>query len=548
MSDPGEKAAPQASRHRRVRPGRLLLLGAAAALFAVVAWRLLMPPFSAHDVQRLTTGAWSAGLLTVVGVLLLAQFLPDGPAWMGRLTEWGLIVVFGCLLVSASWLTWWETSEASRTGLLARASVHDVTPPVGRGKDKPTPIRAASVERALSLRTFMIPLAWLIAAALVAGLVVRFIAKGVDPYLLPLSMFLLGLGFVLMSGIGPDKARLLDNGFFLGIGSTQGRHALLAVAALLAGALAATPRALRLMADHPRVLAVLAAAMVALTFALGSVKGERRLWIDLGGMSVMPIEPAKLLVVCFLAAFGASEARYLVGFRRWGIEWPRLRYALPFVALWAITFGLVVLQKDMGPAFMLFVLFVAFFHVMAGSRVLTGGAILAAVIGGALLYAAGWPDTIRTRIDGWLSPFESSAQVSESLWSVAAGGAFGVGLGQDASHRIPNVQSDFILASLTEQAGLAAALGVLGIFALVMIRATRASLRAQDPFRRYLAFGLSLSLIVQVLLIAGGNSGLLPLTGITLPLVALGGSSLLITAFSMGVLWRLSADAGRASP
>lgn len=273
-----------------------------------------------------------------------------------------------------------------------------------------------------------------------------------------------------------------------------------------------------------------------------------RLWLGCCGLYFQPSEPLKLLLVIYLAA-------YLAGSRGGqGSPLPALTSRLlpllaPTMIMTGIALLLLVIQRDLGTASIFLFLYTTVVYVTTGKpRILMLGllGVLLAGTAGYLLF-----DVVRLRIDAWINPWLDpsgrSYQIVQSLIAVANGGLFGRGPGMGSPGLVPVPHSDFIFAALAEETGLAGVVGFLALLALLVQRGIRTALRAETRFQRYLAAGLTAFLAGQSILIIGGNLRMLPLTGVTLPFVSYGGSSLLTSFFSLLLLLHISST-GESQP
>jgi cell division protein FtsW (lipid II flippase) len=233
---------------------------------------------------------------------------------------------------------------------------------------------------------------------------------------------------------------------------------------------------------------------------------------------------------------------------------PPLPYLAPMVAMWAIALLIVVIQRDLGAALLFFAVFLALLYVATGrvSLVVIG---LVLFVLGSLLMATVF-EHVRTRIDIWLDPFAdplgAGYQIVQALHAFARGGLLGVGLGAGLPTvggrlPIPEVHTDFPLAALGEELGVVGIMAILGLYLVVIERGLRIGAAAADDFRALLAVGLSLVIGIQAFIIAAGNLKVLPLTGVTLPFISYGGSSILVNAVVVGLLLALS-DKGVEPP
>ncbi|MFQ5613145.1 MAG: FtsW/RodA/SpoVE family cell cycle protein [Anaerolineae bacterium] len=389
-------------------------------------------------------------------------------------------------------------------------------------------------------------LAWRLASPLVLalclGLAHLFLARRFarfDPLLLPLTALLTGAGLGLTARLAP--------GFL----PRQTIWVLAATGALLAVTL--IPPDLGWLRRYKYAWLLAGLALLATTLVLGvnpSGFGPR-LWLGLGGVFFQPSEPLKILLVSFIAAYLADRRRQMINItaRLGRLDLPHPAYWGPLLSMWGFSIVLLLWQRDLGAAFLFFATFVAMLYAAIGQRryVLAGvGLLLVAGLAGYRLF-----DHVAIRVDAWLNPWPDAAgrayQIVQSLLAFASGGVFGQGLGQGLPTAIPVVHTDFVIAAIGEEYGLLGAAGVLACFALLVGRAFHIGLRARTGFEALLAAGLGVMLGLQSLVIAAGTLKVLPLTGVTLPFVSYGGSSLLTSFVMVGLLLFISTRPGRAA-
>lgn len=290
--------------------------------------------------------------------------------------------------------------------------------------------------------------------------------------------------------------------------------------------------------------------LVVVAMIFGVEVNGARLWLRLGPLQFQPSELLKVLMVAFLAAY-LEDKRDLVafgGFRLGRIPLPPLPYLLPLLLVLGLSVAVLVFQRDLGAAMLTLGIFLAMLYV-ASSRLgyLAAGGL---VFGGAVVgvyYLAGRVDMlahVRTRIEVWLSPWSSTGgyQAIQGLYALANGGLLGQGLGQGSPSLIPESHTDFVFASIGEEWGLLGTTALLLVFALLVARGLAGALRCRDGFQQLFGVGLALTLALQTAIIVAGNLALIPLTGITLPFVSYGGSSLLTNWIVLGLLLRISEE------
>ncbi|WP_338493657.1 FtsW/RodA/SpoVE family cell cycle protein [Streptomyces sp. SJL17-4] len=378
--------------------------------------------------------------------------------------------------------------------------------------------------------------------ALVAHLAVRFRAPYADPLLLPIAVLLNGLGLVLIYRLDLETPKDQAAATQL-IWSTLGVALFIVVVLLL--------RDHRALQGYAYVSMAAALALMILPIFFPAVNGAK-IWIRLGGLSFQPGEFAKILLAVFFAAYLAANRNALAytGRRIWKFQFPTGRVLGPIVAIWLLSVGVLVLERDLGTSLLFFGLFVIMLYVATGrTGWIAVGLVLAAA--GAFLVGSLEPH-VHSRVEDWLDPFASiragdgPGQLAQSLFSFAAGGMLGAGLGLGHSVLIGfATKSDFILATAGEELGLVGLTALFLLYALLVARGYRAGLSLRDPFGRLLAIGLASIVALQVFVIAGGVMGLIPLTGMAMPFLAQGGSSVVTNWVIVALLIRVS-DSARA--
>ena len=375
-----------------------------------------------------------------------------------------------------------------------------------------------------------------------------------DQLLLPAVGMLGGIGLLLMQRLPQDLVTQTILGRTLTLAQLQLAWLVLALAVV--GGLAVAVRSDSWLRLYKYTWAAAGIALLLLTLVLGVDVNGARLSLRLGPLTGQPSEVLKVILVIFLAGY-LSENRPLLVEQdtRFGpLRLPPLPYLAPMVAMWAVALGIVVIQRDLGAALLFFAVFLLLLYVGTGraSAVVLG--LLLFVAGSVLMYQL--VPHVRTRVDIWLDPFATASgagyQVVQALHAFARGGIVGTGLGAGlplvgGSLPIPELHTDFPFAALGEELGLAGILAILGCYLVVIERGLRIAAAAADEFRAILAAGLSLVVGVQAFIIAAGNLKLIPLTGITLPFISYGGSSLLTNAVVVGLLLAIS-DKGVEPP
>lgn len=371
--------------------------------------------------------------------------------------------------------------------------------------------------------------------------------RPLDQVLLPVTGLLGGLSMLMMQRMPQDLVQQRFGDRVLGLGDSQLLWLLLGLAVL--GIVAVGVRSVRWLREYRYTWAAVGIALLAAVFLLGDEVNGARLTLRLGPISGQPSELLKVILVVFLAAYLADNRPLLAraSLRVGPIALPPLPYLLPMIAMWGLAVALVVVQRDLGAALLLFGVFLALLYIATRrlSYVVLG--LLLAIIAGALLYGAF--DHVRTRIDVWLDPWAdptgSGYQVIRALFAFARGGVLGTGLGAGLPQvgsvpAIPLMHSDFVFAALGEELGLLGVVAIVGCYLLIVERGLRIAANAPDDFQSLLAAGLTLIVVVQAALIMAANLRLVPLTGVTLPFVSYGGSSVLTNGLVIGLLLALS--------
>ena len=375
-----------------------------------------------------------------------------------------------------------------------------------------------------------------------------------DQILLPTAAMLGGISLLLMERLPQDLVTQSFFGTTLTLAEVQLLWLLIALG--IATTLGIVVRSDSWLRRYKYTWAAAGVALLLLTFVFGTEVNGQRLTLDLGPISGQPSELLKVILVVFLAGY-LSENRALIveqDTRIGPLRLPPLPYLAPMVVMWAIALGIVVIQRDLGAALLFYGVFLAMLYVATGRISLVIIGLILFVLGSALM--ATLFETVRTRVDIWLDPFAdplgAGYQVVQALHAFARGGLLGVGFGAGLPEiagrpPVPAVHTDFPLAALGEELGLLGVVAILGLFLVVVERGMRIGAAAADDFRSLLAVGLSLVIGIQAFIIAAGNLKVLPLTGVTLPFISYGGSSLLANAVIIGLLLALS-DKGVEPP
>ncbi len=393
---------------------------------------------------------------------------------------------------------------------------------------------------------------WLAALIVAAHIVVRIVAPYADPVLLPVVAALNGLGLAVIHRLDlayeniPDKqhdfAQQQLTWMSLGV-----------VLFILTLIVLRDHRTLQRF-TYTAGLGAILLLLLPLLPGLGTTVNGARIWISLGPFSFQPGEVAKVLLVVAFAGYLVvhRDALALAGRRLLFIDLPRGRDLGPILAMWLVSLGVLVFQRDLGSSLLFFGLFLVMLYVaterpgwlLVGSLLFAAGAFL-----GYLQFSH-----VRTRVDIWLDPMRyfddtpGSGQLVESMFGMGWGGLVGRGFGGGQPQRIPYAESDFIIGAIGEELGLTGVIAVVLLYGIIVERALRSALVCRDGFGKLLAVGLGSVFALQVFVVIGGVTRLIPLTGLTTPFLSYGGSSLVANWVIVALLLRISDQARRPVP
>ena len=369
-----------------------------------------------------------------------------------------------------------------------------------------------------------------LAVVFLAHLALTVLVPRADETLLPMATMLSGVGLVFVLRLTPSLAQKQLLWHTLGLG-------------LLVVSLPALADIHRLR-NYKYIAAALGLGLMLLTAVVGREVNGSRLWLGPPGFAFQVTEAMKVLLVVFLAGYLADRRLLL---RAAGLPWWHalrgLPYLVPMGLIWVLTFLVLIWQRDMGAMLLLagvtlLLLYVAsgrLFYVILGVGVVVFNVVVAYRLFG----------YIRARIDIWLHPFahaqDAGYQTAQALYAVAHGSVFGAGFGYGFPGYIPAVHTDFVFAAVAEELGMSGAFALIALYLLLVFSGLRIALRQSTDFTVLLALGCTAVLAIQTLVIIAGNLALIPITGITLPFMSYGGSSILVNYVIIAILLRLSA-------
>jgi cell division protein FtsW (lipid II flippase) len=302
--------------------------------------------------------------------------------------------------------------------------------------------------------------------------------------------------------------------------------------------------------DYKYLLAIAAVFLIASTFTpLGYSVNGARLWVDLGPVNFQPSEFARIALVIFFAGYLAEKRDVMAATSRsfLGIELPAIKYFGPVALVWAASLGLLVFEKDLGSSLLFFAVPLLMLYAATGrtAYVLLGGVLFSLGSFVAFLLFEHVQLRVQSWVDPWRDPDGTGFQILQSIFNIADGGLLGTGLGAGFAQTIPEVETDFVFSAIASELGLLGATAVLLAFLAFTYRGIKIALLAEDAAAKLLAYGLTAMFALQTLIIVGGVTKAIPLTGITLPFVSYGGSSVVGNFILTGLLLLVSERAGR---
>lgn len=393
----------------------------------------------------------------------------------------------------------------------------------------------ASLGKAGSLPADIGPFLGVVCALLlVAHLGMRKLAPYADPVLLPTAALLNGIGYVFIARLDRHLAGL------------QALWTAIGIAAFLVTLLVV--KKARDLERYRYSFALLGIGLLLMPLlpVIGQNINGARLWIRVAGVTFQPGEMAKILLAIFFASYMVERREMLthgtLKIGRFLLIDPK--YIAPVLAAWALSLAIFFFENDLGSSFLFFALFIGMLWVATGRHgyLALGGTLFA----GGAAFALKVIGHAKSRVQVWTNPWPyyntTGYQIVQAWFAMAAGGVFGDGPGQGSPQRIPEVATDFIFAAIAEELGLLGAAAVLAAYLLMVGTGLRIAVRCEQPFEKLLATGLSLIVGIQSFVIIGGVTRIIPLTGITLPFISYGGSSLIANYILLALLLRISND------
>ena len=372
----------------------------------------------------------------------------------------------------------------------------------------------------------------------------RFVARDADPLVLPIVTLLNGLGIAMIHRLD------LSAGLTGWQANATRQMVWTAIAIVVAIVVIMVVRNHRVLQRYRYVWMLVGVGLLMLPLVpiIGTTINGARLWVNLGFVSFQPGEIGKIALALFFAGYlvTARDSLSVVGKRMFGVTWPRMKDLGPIFVVWGVAMLVLIFQRDLGTSLLYFGLFLVLMYVATGRAIwfVVGGGLF----GAGALVASQFLTYVQGRFAAWLDSFNpdnyeavgGSYQLVQGLFGLASGGIVGTGLGTGHPGIVPLAESDYIMASLGEELGLIGIFAILTLYMLFVARGIRIGVNGSDDFGRLLAVGLTFVIALQVFIVVGGVTRVIPVTGLTTPFLAAGGSSLVANWIIVALLLRLS--------
>jgi len=372
----------------------------------------------------------------------------------------------------------------------------------------------------------------------------RFVARDADPLILPIVTLLNGLGIAMIHRLD------LSAGLTGWQANATRQMVWTAIAIVVAIIVIIVVRNHRVLQRYRYVWMLVGVGLLMLPLVpiIGTTINGARLWVNLGFVTFQPGEIGKIALALFFAGYlvTARDSLSVVGKRMFGVTWPRMKDLGPIFVVWGVAMLVLIFQRDLGTSLLYFGLFLVLMYVATGRAIwfVVGGGLF----GAGALVASQFLTYVQGRFAAWLDSFNpenyeavgGSYQLVQGLFGLASGGIVGTGLGAGHPGIVPLAESDYIVASLGEELGLIGIFAILTLYMLFVARGIRIGVNGSDDFGRLLAVGLTFVIALQVFIVVGGVTRVIPVTGLTTPFLAAGGSSLVANWIIVALLLRLS--------
>ncbi|TCS76452.1 FtsW/RodA/SpoVE family cell cycle protein [Pectinatus cerevisiiphilus] len=364
----------------------------------------------------------------------------------------------------------------------------------------------------------------------IVPLIAQKVLKNIDVYILSLVCFLCSISLIMMLRLRISLYHTQFQWIVVGM-------------ILMFCTIVFSEKILRFL-DYPYILGVLSILIIGSVLLFGTEIGGNRNWIIMGPVQVQPSEFAKLLILGFLAAYLQENKNMLnLPNRHWGFLYlPPLRFLAPLVTIWSMALLMFVYQRDLGSALLFFGMAVMMTYAATSNKSYVFLAVVFFIISAFISYLAFGHVRVRVAIwlNPWADPMGQSYQIVQSLFALGYGGFFGTGFWQGSPDIIPAVYTDFIFSAIGEEFGFIGVFSVIMAYLLIFFRSVKIALLCQNEKYKLLSFGLAGTMLLQSFIILAGVTKLLPLTGITLPFISYGGSSMVASFIGIGLLLAIS--------
>ncbi len=376
-----------------------------------------------------------------------------------------------------------------------------------------------------------------------------------DPFILPTVAFLAGIGLIMMLRLSPDlaitrnevilsviarnpDAQIRNNvSALLQLGQKQLFFSIAGILALIISINVFNDRVFARISSKKYFWVLLSVVLIIATLLFGTKINGKRLWL----FGFQTVEMVKFLMVLFMASYIYEKGKGIsiagtTGLRSWPL------YGGPFLVMCFFALTPLFIQGDLGPTIVIFAVFILLFHYAGNRDFITLLFVLIIFAVGYISYKSGFPHIVRERFDMLIDPFGRSESISRVLWSISSGGLWGSGIGYGQPYRIPEVQSDYNFAAICEEMGLMGAISILLAYAVFIWRCFKIASKTENIYKKTLVTAIATMIGVQSFIIISGNLNSIPMTGITLPFVSYGGSSMMMTFLMTGIVLKISGE------
>lgn len=390
---------------------------------------------------------------------------------------------------------------------------------------------------------------------LVVHLYLRTRFPSADPFIIPAVAILSGIGLIMILRLSPDLAYFRNEAiqYFLGrypdavirenvhtlakLGMKHFIFVATGIFVMFISIIIFNQRVFSWLSSKKYLWVLASVLLIFVTLLFGTKINERRLWL----FGFQTVELVKLLIVFFISGYFYEKARGLMMYRNNNFKaW--VNYGGPFVFMCFFAVIPIFIQRDLGPTFLIFLVFLLMFYYAGNRNLITALFVVLIITGAYVSYETGFPSIVRQRFQMMLDPFGKSESIARSLWSISSGGILGSGIGFGEPYRIPEVQSDYTFSAICEEMGFIGGVAVIFAYVILLYRCFRISSKTDNSYKKILVICIATFMGMQAFIIICGNLGVIPMTGITLPLVSYGGSSMIINFLMIGIVISVSGE------